>query len=192
MAAIDLYKINGPGTVVDIGRDPEYWVRLKGILKSWFTGITDGFTFRSWHYSSHSAHLSREDTELMLQYVIKCSMELLDAVAETLGNKINTSTLQAMGAACFIIALKLLLGYDLLDERGLYRLVKGAAGDASMMNYLHEYEIDIMERTDWKGCVTSGMSEWDIFLGSRRRSRSRGRRSRRSRSRRHSGSRRKY
>ncbi len=162
---MDLYRLDESLNVVDTTLDS--WSEMKDTLLGWLSDIIRHRSFRGEFIQWDN--ISREEYNQISRYVLKCSMELLDALVDSCGGKVNRLCLQSIGAACFIISLKLILGQDLMWDEGLFEYMEEMADQAEMTEYLRDYESDIMRRTGWKGCSTAGISQTDIFLGSRRR-----------------------
>lgn len=170
MSDLDLYQLSQRNTV-DVNQKPQLWTKLKSGTLNWLTKLTSSPDIE---WLIDYKHLTEEEEVALMSYVLKCTAELLDAVVESCGGLVNIYVLQAIGSACFIISLKLILGNDLLDTFGIYRFLRYMSNNAQMTEYLPEYEADILARTDWKGCPTAFLTREDNYLGSRRHSGSSG------------------
>lgn len=160
----------GTGEIINMYNDsnPEHIEQVKSILISWLIEVTrePEFQRRFINRGVLSANNSLND---VMMYVIWCTNELLGAVIDSLGGKVNSNFLQAIGSTCFIISLKLIGGYDWLSERGLYAYMAHLCSGMATQSQLIRLESDILSRTGWKGCPVAGVSEENIALGGRRR-----------------------
>jgi hypothetical protein len=122
--------------------------KMKKTISNWLTNVINSKSFKN-------KIVDIKITEYHKILIIKCSLELLNVVYKSIDKRISIPRLQTIGAACFIISVHLLYGFDNIDDRNLFTFMKicnkSGKEDAS---FLEPLVYDILKKTDWKGCDT--------------------------------------
>jgi hypothetical protein len=122
----------------------EMFEKYKIVLFDWYNRIFQ-------HRSKDLFQINVPRTHSIL--MIGCTSELLDQVFEALEHFISTKILQTIGAACFMIAIKLFYGYDYVEEGKLLNMMIELSEYSILKNVLLEMEKNIVAHIDWKGCT---------------------------------------
>jgi len=171
----------------------ELWIKYKDVLKNWFNKILKSGAIRSFIYPdpfSENKNITKVEKEIdiIFKYIIQCTFELLDMLLETTNGIIGKKSIQTVSCSCFIVAFKLIGAYDWIsDSEHLYEVMADLSDKSVIQsisddkfcemakkynrdskkiesNILKSLEIDILERTDWKGCPTARISKEEIEL----------------------------
>lgn len=121
---------------------PQMFEKYKVVLFDWYNRILV-------HRSIVSINVPRTHKILL----IGCTNELLDQMFEGLNHLISTQILQTIGAACFMIAMKLFYGYDYVEEGKLLNMMIELSENSISKSVLLEIEKNIVAHIDWKGCM---------------------------------------
>lgn len=137
----DLYDLQQAKVI-----DSTKFLAFKKILFKWFVPLFNCERFNT--------KVVREDiiTSQHKTLILDCTFELLDMLYEYFEHKLSTAKLQAIAAACFMIAIKLFYSYDHINSRQLSSLLVYAGAGSFTLKTLLELEADILRKTDWKGC----------------------------------------
>ena len=122
----------------------EMFEKYKNVLFDWYNRIFQ-------HRSRDLIQINVPRTHAII--MIEFTRELLDQVFEALEHVISTQILQTIGAACFMIAIKLFYGYDYVEEGKLLNMMIELSEYSILKNVLVEIEKNIVAHIDWKGCM---------------------------------------
>lgn len=127
----------------------EKFLENKKILFRWLTRIMNSMDFQY--------VIEIRLTPKMKEILMLCTEQLFDKLCSDLDYRINLRYLQTMGAACFLIATKLMFAYDHIYNNELEDLLIENCGGGCEKKHLVLMEADILRRTNWKGCDAYGL-----------------------------------
>jgi len=127
--------------------EPRQFEKMKKKMSVWITDIINSREFKN--------IVDIKITKYHKILIIKCTLELLDVVYNSINRLISSSRFKTIVAACFIISVQLLYGFDNIYDGDLFSLMK-SSNDSSEKDksFLKRLVYDILEKTDWKGCNT--------------------------------------
>ena len=125
-----------------------------------------------------------EEREQIMEYVLACTEEHLETALSSTELQhrfptMNPENMRLLGMACFILALRYILGMDwegyLFDKEiylymaTLIHVVEENQSVEQLRKQLPSLEIEMIKATGWKGCPTARISTENILLGGRTR-----------------------
>jgi hypothetical protein len=112
--------------------------KFKVILLEWLESIL--------MYESYSLIGIKNMPENQKELVMKYTDEILDQIFDSLDHIISRRILQTIGAACFMITMKLFYGYDSLDDKKILSLLVDFSDKGISKDVLCEIEKNMITR----------------------------------------------
>lgn len=128
-----------------------YTTAREKILFNWLDQVYD--TCRDHYFNPHVYQIMNKNEKHDLKRIImSCTNDMILFIIRKCKQNINIKKLEALGLACFIVALKVIGAHDLLlEHRIVTRLSRLCAGDCQKQLVL-DMEADILRRTNYLGC----------------------------------------
>ena len=118
-------------------------------LFDWLKDVIDKAII--FHLDSNSP-LSERDIKLLKTYIHRCTREIMYLKLRQHKNFVQTDTIQCIGCASMIIAMKVFLEYDWGNMENIIDHIHLITDEHCKKKLLLDMENDLLETTDWKTC----------------------------------------